>query len=510
MKQAAPAASTARSVTRERALRPSLAGATALLMLVGVVSLASCRRREAPPAVILVSFDTLRADRLNAYGYQKRRVSPAIDRFARDSVLFRNATAPSPWTTPSHLSLLTALTPLNHGVTTPYFDLIQQLNRRRLVETLSPANVTLAEALRDAGYATAAFTGGVTLDSTIGFAQGFDVYETSMFKLTDAAMARMLDWVDGQRQRPFFLFWHTFETHDPYHALDFLPEVAKGDELNDVQRNLIELIARFYDQLPIEDTRRRLDAIVATRPEMTHALYDGGVAAADRRFGQLVARLLELGRYDNTVLILTSDHGEELGERGPLGVFGRHGHSLYQECLSVPLVIKLPRQRHAGAQVATLASLIDVMPTVLDILGVPLGDHVVEGRTLRPAWEGRRLDDRFVVSDSLATPYEQKSVRSERWKYIVTIPAEQVERHGRRHLPEGARRAELYDLQTDPGERRNLLASDDRAGVSRSVAARLDALLRRHFETPLDSAAPTKGTISEEALERLRALGYVQ
>ena len=477
------------------------------MALASASSFVACRPKPAqPPSVVIVSFDTLRADRLNVYGYEGRVVSPFIDELAADAVLFENAVSASPWTTPAHLSLMTSLLPLDHGVTTPFFSLVGQLREKNLVHSLPDKVVTLAEALGAEGFATAAFTGGLTLDPSIGFAQGFDLYETSMFKITDPAMADMLGWIDAQQDRPFFLFWHTFETHDPYHVTHFLRDVVPEATAEEIERLLHRLMEAFSSGQSFAEERKQLDALAAAHPAIVEALYDGGVVRADRHLRLLADHLREIRRYDDTLIVLTSDHGEELGERGWKGIFGRHGHNLYQENVAVPLMLKLPGQSRGGTRVSAVARQIDIMPTVLDVMGVEVEIPGLQGSSLRAMWgTGDPGEERLAISEALAFEEEKKSVRSERWKYIVTIPPEDVARHGREYLPEQGYGAELYNMLADPREKTNLMGSGE---APAEVVGRLDQVLRDYVASPHQE--PEQGEVSDDTIDRLKALGYVE
>jgi arylsulfatase A-like enzyme len=488
---------------------------SALLALVAAAAAALPSACGAPPSgVVLISLDTLRRDRLNCYGYERRRVSPHIDTLARDSVVFDHAVSASPWTTPSHMTLLTSLAPSSHGVLTPLLTLMADVDKRK-VERLPEARVTLAEALASRGFTGAAFTGGVTMHPAIGFAQGFSLYDVSNFKMSAPGMARIESWLAGHRRRPFFLFWHTFEAHSPYFDARFVAEAVPAAEVPGVKTALGELERRFRGEQPIPpELWARVEGL-QRHPELSSALYDGGVASADRWVGELMAILRQAGLYDRTTIVLTSDHGEELGDREPGGIFGKHGHSLYEEMVGVPLIVKLPRQRHAGTRVAAPAPAVDVMPTLLDILGIPAaasGD--MEGRSLRPLWEGRETGGRYAFSEALAYESELKSVRTDRYKYILEVSQADVERHGRRYLP--AEPAwQLFDLVADPGERRNLLprrgaaaAVHTGAPLPASLVEGLDAELRRYVAHHFGSSE--SATLPSETVEKLKALGYVR
>ena len=196
----------------------------AIVLLAAAAVAPACRQSE-PTHVVLISADTLRADRLGAYGYTARPTSPRVDALAEEALLFEVHIAAAPWTTPSHMSLLTGLTPTRHGVTGGDRGLREALQGERPFERLPAAVTTLAEALRDEGWATGAFTGGATLDPRIGFDQGFGEYDASMVKLDGHKVDRVLSWIDAHDERPFFLFWHTFEVHAPYVSPEFLQDV---------------------------------------------------------------------------------------------------------------------------------------------------------------------------------------------------------------------------------------------------------------------------------------------
>jgi arylsulfatase A-like enzyme len=451
--------------------------------------------------VILVSLDTLRQDRLNAYGYERRRVSPNLDALAADGIVFENAIAASPWTTPAHLSLLTSVSPSRHGVMASFLDTLDQIRRRRF-ERLPDSYTTLAEALAGHGLATAAFTGGATLHPSLGFSQGFAVYDTSMFKLDDENMGRLKDWIDAHRETPFFVFWHTFETHDPYLETTFVGDAVPPRTAVRVRELVGEVRRHFARGRALPDAAARFEAFGRSTRAISSALYDGGILSADRRVGELVGHLRQAGLYDRTLLVVTSDHGEELGERGPAGFFGSHGHTLYDELLSVPLIVKLPGQRHAGRRVAAVVRAIDVMPTVLEVLGIPRGP-ALEGRSLRPLWRGEEAGRRVAFSEALAFGEEKKSARTDRYKLILTVPAPDVVRRGRRGAPAWPVGRELYDLQEDPAETRNLVAGTGR----HPVAEELEAPLREHLGDYAES--PALAELPAETVEQLRALGYI-
>ena len=187
-------------------------------------------------SVLLISVDTLRADRLNCYGFKRHITSPNIDSLARDGILFENCITASPWTIPAHMSMLTSLHPSTHGMTIPFHELFKDLYHISYdLSKLPESRTTLAEVLKTNGFTTAAFTGGGTLEPVIGFGQGFDLYDTSMVKLGDHNMSAMYDWIKQNWNRQFFLFWHHFEVHAPYLHGDFLSGVLPKESADQVR-----------------------------------------------------------------------------------------------------------------------------------------------------------------------------------------------------------------------------------------------------------------------------------
>ncbi|MBN2372045.1 MAG: sulfatase [Vicinamibacteria bacterium] len=495
--------------------RPShIAVLVVALTLVATLSSRACSRKRNPPPerinVILVSVDALRADRLNCYGYTRRPTSPAIDALAHDGVLFEKCITAAPWTTPSHLSLMTSLLPSHHGVVPSFADLLRAFSGRNAFPRLASEHVTLAEALAESGRDTAAFTGGAMVDPRLGFDQGFALYDTSMIKLSPRNTREMLDWIEARGRRPFFLFWHTFEVHAPYLETRFLHEALPPEPTRRLSWKLSR-IARRIRQMNIaygvEAAIRAHKQNNAFNRDVCCALYDGGIRSFDRYFADLVAFLREHDVYDDTLIVLTSDHGEELGDRDR-GFYDRHGLSLFDEMVHVPLIVKLPRQAHAGKRIPALISSLDVMPTILDLVRAA-PPEAMDGESLRPLWEkGTSRTDRLVINEALWKGAEQKAIRTERHKLILTIGEEDVARHGRRHIPRNVMGRELFDLDDDPRERTDRLGREAPDAADLSMANALDEALRaRHGER---TARTEETELDQDVIERLRALGYAE
>ncbi len=395
-------------------MRPSTLLALLALLACGEGEAAAEPTPGAPPPIVLISIDTLRADRLPAYGYQPG-ATPAIDRLARDGIVFEGAWSHSPLTMPSHASILSGLLPPDHGV------------RDNIGYRFDSAAVPyLPRLLRAAGYATGAAVSAYVLRGEGGFADGFDLYEDAIPKRRRAGVGglqrpgaetleRALPWLRKNAGKPFFFFLHLFEPHTPYEA----PEPFASRHASP---------------------------------------YDGEVAAADRVVGELLAELERLDVYAPAAIVLVSDHGEGLGDHGE----DEHGVLLYREALQVPLILKLPGGAHAGRRVKAAAQLVDVAPTLFALAGLELP----------PAAPGRPLLELLEDGAPRAIYAETFFPRLHfGWSELLSL----VE--GSRHYIEGPD-PELYDLATDPAEERNLLLpTGDReerhraAGMRRALAS---------------------------------------
>ena len=429
------------------------------LLLAVLLFLAACTPR--PPSVVLISIDTLRADHLGAYGYGPP-TSPRLDSLARDGVLSEDVVAAAPSTLPSHASMLTSLSPQRHGASFA--------ERRPL-----PGSVlTLAEVLAAAGYRTGAFHDGGQIVPELGLGQGFEVYRTIGKDRFAPVTAAGLEWLDSLSPRePFFLSLHTYETHLPYtpSAADlavFEPEPYTG------------LLGRGVGHKEMRAIKNQGTPLSPVDGRHVVAAYDGEIRSMDRALGELLDALEARGLLASSLVVLTSDHGEEFGEHG---VWAWHSHTLYEELLRVPLVMKLPAGASvpAGTRVSDLARGIDLAPTVLDAVGVPI-PPAFEGRSLLPLARREPLAAAFALSllDG-GDPAHDFAVRRERWK----LYGEQ-----------------LFDLETDSGERINRFA--ERA----EIAAALAAFWRQErARTPAETGAAIE--LEEELRRRLEALGYL-
>lgn len=396
------------------------------------------------PPVILISIDTLRSDRLPIYGYDAVE-TPAIDRLRNDATLFAHAYTHVPLTLPAHASMLTGRFPYEHGI------------RDNQGYVLGPEWPTLPEILAARGYRTGAAVSTFILRTETGIARGFEHYDddiasgpanqiVSPLRPGIATLEPARAWLADVKDEPFFLFFHIYEPHRPYQPSEpFAARYGVG--------------------------------------------YDAEVATADHVIGELLEILRQQGRYDEALIILTSDHGEGLGDHDA----AEHGPLLYREVLQIPLVIKLPAGTETGTETGTgagatseqPAQLVDLMPTILDLVGAEDELESLPGVALLAADDASDGAERMLYAETL---FPRLHFGWSELHSLIDYPFHYI------HGPD----PELYDLATDPGETRNVLAENRR--VYRAMADELARL-------PTDFAAPEP--VDEEARAQLDALGYI-
>ncbi len=471
-----------------------------LKMTISVLALlaSGCGDRP-PPNLVLIVIDTLRADHLGCYGYH-RPTSPHIDGLAARGAVFERANAVAAYTRPSTASILTGLYPSVHGAVTH-------------ADSIAQGVPTLAERLAEAGYLTAGFYRNGNVSETFGFGRGFDSYvapdrefwkrlreagskqESRFVSQVDDSLltAKAVPFIRGIDSPPFFLYLHLGGAHDPY--------APPPDATSFLDRPLTPAAELFYRQ-PIKTQReepavlRRLSSGQLPLDELTRRqvvdLYDGEGAFADRPIGSVLAALEESGHDHDTVVVVTSDHGEEFWDHGSLG----HGHSTFQELLHVPLVITGPDidRRRLDQPV----SLIDLAPTILELAGLdPPGE--LPGRSLAPVLRSRRREPAAtpVYAEGLlrvrsnGDPLLFRSLQSENLKLVLDFQRQ---------------RKQLFDLAADAGETRDLIATRPREG--RELLEALIEIHRDNLASPYLAEVET-AEIPQELEEQIRALGYL-
>jgi arylsulfatase A-like enzyme/Tfp pilus assembly protein PilF len=401
------------------------------LCLLGLVMLSSCRSGTAPTPtrlnLLLVTIDTLRADRLGCYGYSQIE-TPNLDKVARQGALFENAVASTPLTAPSHASMMTGDYPTVHKV------------RNTGGFVLSPSQPKLAKILQDQGWDTAAYVGSSVLKGRFGFNQGFAVYDDEMptsksgsalaepERRADEVVDRAVKWLETQSGKPYFLWVHVYDPHIPYDPPDPFRE-------------------KYRD-----------------RP------YDGEIAYTDQQLGRLFDAAARKSRPENTLIAVLSDHGESFSEHGEY----THGVFLYDTTLRIAFLMSgggIP----AGVRVKQQARTIDLLPTILELMGskAPAG---IQGTSLAPAFRGKDVPTAYAYAETLFPKFnmgwaELRAVRTNRWKYVR------------------APKPELYDLAQDPAETTNVIAGH--AAEAKELEGQLQAVsagTEKVTSAPMDPA----------------------
>jgi len=457
--------------------------------------------RRRPPNVVLIILDTLRADRLSLYGHT-RATTPNLDVWANQrAVVFDTVVASAPWTLPSHASIFTGLDALSHGANTG--------------DPMPSSLTTLAELLRADGYTTHAFTGGAFLTEPYGLMQGFDDYRYFYRPVVDPSTAaddlvtgvdRATKWLEDNTDRPFFLLFHTYEAHTPYRAREpffssyhaFLP----GEPVPPIDtlvltpvRNLgYQVTAALQARFDGPDSAYR--RVPARNFDVVDALYDSGVAFIDLHVKRLLDQLDRLGLSQDTVVVITSDHGESLGERG------RADHKSLEDWeLLVPLVIAAPQlEKAAGTRVAAQVRLIDVMPTILDLVDVKI-PRDIDGRSLlrliRRPRSGHPGDAWSYASSS---NFGIALRRDGRLKYIFNNSA-WLPIHGRENF---------YRLDLDPKTEHDLAGIDPEVSALRSLTASTYEQRSSGLRVRFDNRSPEvlQGHLKGSIVEPLRIKAF--
>jgi len=456
-----------------------------------VLAAAACGGVEPPPpGFVVVMIDTLRADHLGAYGYDGP-VSPNLDRFASEAVLFERCFAQAPWTKPSVATLFTSLYPQVHRLTNHEGKYWGPESPQFVTGILPDRAVTLAEVLHQAGYQTAGFVSNPWVSSAYGFAQGFEIYDDRGASISTAAVTvidRARDWLaTADSERPVFLYLHFMDVHAPYDSprADF--DALIDGEPSAHARQLNEREVPWVRWRNIEVRPEWADDELRHELSYWRARYAAGVRTLDRQLGRLLDELSQAGLLDRSWVVVTSDHGEELFEHGDWS----HGQNLYEHQLRVPLLVRPPGGANGGRRVSRIVELADLMPTLLSLARVELPEGI-QGRDVSALLRG---EETAVGGASFATATERApglyAVRTERYKLIFDVDTD---------------RLWLFDLIQDPTEQRDISQSEP------VVAAELRDRLVQHIaeSTAAGTLDAEQAELPDEVLERLRALGYLK
>lgn len=442
--------------------------ASSVLLVTFLLSGCKCKRSQPNPTngviektspnIVFVSFDALQASHVGCLGYL-RNTTPTIDAMAKSGFKFTNAISVASWTVPSSMTWFTGVYPSEHRMTNKFSVYNEKVQKLANLKELSPDIVTLADILRENGYATGGFTGNAGVSAGFGYEQGFDVYfnEKGKFGSMDRSIPEALKWVKQNLDKKFFLFLHGYDIHGqntPDGGFDYR-FVDKDYDGKFIGSTLEQESLREEGLERGQLTLREADV------RFWRAVYDEKIQRTDAKFKHFLEEFTKLGLAENTLFVLTSDHGTELYEHRRFD----HGYSLYQEQLHVPLIIKLPGQTD-GKAINDRVSSIDLMPTILDLLDVQMSETArlqQRGTSLVPAMRGDRVQRNvFSETDYREYTFKRSIITPEGWKLVCTL-----ETKGR----------ELFDLNFDPGERRNLATSEPKR------AAELEAKLFAHFKS---------------------------
>lgn len=474
--------------TRSRILKTStlsirglgLLLSTVLVLNIAILSFYKLYATDSPNVIILL-IDALRADHLSCYGYS-RNTTPNIDEFAKGSVIFTQAISQSTYTKTSIASLFTSRYPYEHGVYENEKDSEGDIHS----DILSAKETTLAEALLQNGFLTMAWLEQTELRAYMGFSQGFVEYNEQQGRI-QYINQKFIKWLNGiGKKHKFFAYIHIIDLHDPYRPEP--PYDTMYGVYSDVYAGNVLEKANYEPFLrAIREGKRKLEK---RDVDQLIAYYDGLLTYTDSQIGLLLEELKKAGLYDNTLIILTADHGDGFMKHG----FVSHLTTPYDGLLHVPLIIKFPKSVYAGRVVKNQVRLIDVMPTILDFLKIKT-DSKLEGFSLLNYLDANKRNGnnfpKYAYSEVLDR-YDRHyltSIRTERFKYI-DFPG---------------KKDEFYDLIVDPKEQNNIIDSKrDEAEKFHKMALAI-ALEREKKKKEVG-----KVILDKKAVEELKALGYIQ
>jgi len=493
-------------------LTPILVIFVALNVVAGGLRARAAYTVRSKPNIILIMMDTTRIDHIGCYGYA-RNTTPNIDELARHSIRFERAISQAPWTEPSVSSFMTSQYPqalFSVDPDDPYAKNAKNaksVKKRSMYEYQAPSNsndpntknisvydyqllkikfTTMAEILKDQGYATGAATSNPLLGAVSGCDRGFDywnLYEKSKKddpwseKYTSPAVMSFSEkWLDQVKGKRFFLFSLFFDPHSPYVRH---PECNFDPEYRGKSLGLVSITDNGGGTIPLDKLQCSIEHVQST--------YDSEIAYTDKYIGSLIEKLKKDGLYDNSIIILMGDHGEEFGDHGALF----HGHTLYSELLSVPLIIKLPHQNE-GRVVKGKFALIDLLPSIMQEIGADPSTAHLSGKPVSLN-DVKRIPDGLIFSATRLNDNDLRSVQTLKYKYILGL-----DKSGEK----------LFDLIADPSERHNILSEQ------RDIAFSLKKQLLEHereatnaARTSVSDGSPRKD-LSNEEKAKLRSLGY--
>lgn len=494
------------SLSRRQCLKYALYGGASTLLSPSIF-ISGCSRKKKPmPNIVIMLVDTLRPDRMSTYGYSKP-TSPNIDALAKESVIFEQCNAPAPWTLPSIVSMLTSTFPCEHGVL---------LEKHKIARDLEP----LASRLKKLDYLTLSLFVNSHAGEMSGLTRDHDYWkllkrnEPEGMTVTGRRTGAIIEY---HPKRPFYLYIHNIEPHDPYGVpRRFIQKFGKiSQETKEIVTKLYVdyrqathtgYQARMKREKGISDNTAQQQMYINNfykAAEHVNFLYDASVRHADYNVGQIIETLKRLGEWDNTMFILLSDHGEEFGEHGGW----QHDQSVYQELMHVPLIIRFPHAQFAGQRVKDTLTLVDLMPTIFDYMQRPDLMYDLRGNSFLPTIDGEpfhKPGELFVTGMRMNKkkhfrPFKETRgdinivIRRDNYKGIFNIEPDTIE---------------LYDLTTDPAEKVDLSSKKTDLALQMKQYA-----LKWYAENSAKQKlkAPIKEEKLDQAtLENLKSLGYIE
>ncbi len=473
-------------------------------------------KTAAKPNILFIVVDTLRADSLSCYGYEKIK-TPNIDSLAHNGVLFEHAISQAPWTLPSMASLFTSFYPSVHNG-----------EKRRTSKTPNipstsyskiNGNITwLPEILKNAGYQAQAFIVNPVLAQSFGFSKGYDEFFNLMYPSTDdkskkrraflwtyllgteiisenvfyktfvaknentTITQRTINWLEASKQKPFFLWVHYLDPHFPYER-DKIYNLASSYNGRLKDEGFVRTLDKFFIWLGKYN-------LTTADKNYLKLIYDEEIMFVDEEIGLILKKLKELGIDNNTLIVLTSDHGEEFWEHN----YYEHGHSLYQELVHVPMIFYYPKKFPKGLKITSQVRSIDVMPTILEMLSIR-HDLNMQGESLLPLIAGEETKDRVAFSESLLYYVERKSIRDGKYSFIF--------------FPD-YNKMELYNIQEDPLELNNIVLQNPRLALefkNKILNWQKDCNEIKESLVHVDSSKDVE--FNDDAKQRLKSLGYL-
>lgn len=444
------------------------------------------------PNIIFFHIDALRSDRISANNYEQE-TTPNIDKIIKEGVFFPNCITPTASTFSAPVTWFTGKWPFTTGI-------------RTRIDKLDSSEVILTEVLKEVGYRTAGFFSAWPYDKRYGLNQGFDIYD-SEFNIFDKlnprlsenlillrlfgllgytvsersgtqTNSRITSWLkEYDKEQPLFLFIHYFDGHMPYE-----PEYPFNEMYDPNYKGDADGSWRYYHAIELNRTKLSYEDI-----QHMVALYDGEISASDFYFGKIINELKKLDLYDNSIIIVTADHGESLGENN---YYFSHGEFLYDPSIKVPLIIKYPKSLIKDQKINEIVRSIDIMPTILDLVGIK--GYNTDGVSLNYYIGSNKKIDLIAYSEVVEGEHKSLAIRTNEWKYIRNLDS-----------------SELYNLKKDFKELNNIAKEyPDKVNAFETQILNLIKLNKKELKDLLSNNAEKTKSISEKEKEMIKALGY--